>query len=58
MKKLRATLIDADYITKGEKAIIRLILKKKRFFKIVLTAVRNRVPVIFPPFVAIINRHA
>ncbi|VVC04791.1 DNA polymerase [Candidatus Burarchaeum australiense] len=34
MRTIRATLIDADYITKEGNPIIRLILKKKRFFRL------------------------
>ncbi len=33
MKKLKATLIQADYITKNNKAVIRLLLKHKRFLR-------------------------
>ncbi|MFH0817151.1 MAG: DNA polymerase domain-containing protein, partial [Candidatus Micrarchaeota archaeon] len=34
MKTIRGALIDADYITKGNRAIIRLTLKRKRFFRL------------------------
>ncbi|MFA6035877.1 MAG: DNA-directed DNA polymerase [Candidatus Micrarchaeia archaeon] len=34
LKKLKATLVDVDYITRQGKPIIRLILKKKRFFRL------------------------
>lgn len=34
MKKIRAVLIDADYVTKGNRAVIRLTLKRKRFFRL------------------------
>ncbi len=34
MKAIRAALIDADYITKGDRAIIRLTLKRKKLFRL------------------------
>jgi DNA polymerase, archaea type len=34
MKVTHAVLIDADYVTKNGKAIIRLLLKRKRFFRL------------------------
>lgn len=34
MKSLRAMLIDADYITKAGRAVIRLLFKRKRFFRL------------------------
>jgi len=34
MKRVRAVLIEADYITKGNKAVIRLLLKRKRFLRL------------------------
>ena len=34
MKKTRAVLIDIDYTTKGDRVIIRLLLKRKKFFRL------------------------
>ena len=34
MKKIRAALIEADYVTKNDKAIVRLTLKRKKFFRL------------------------
>jgi len=34
LKTIRATLVDVDYVTKQGRPVIRLILKKKRFFRL------------------------
>ncbi len=34
MKKLRAVLIDVDYVTRKDRAVIRLVFKRKRFFRL------------------------